>query len=91
MHFVCRWKDACQAGNQSGVAAYYLFEMKITATVAALLSVLPVPAYAQPPCTSTVVGHLRMEQFQSTSYGDQRTLRVWLPADYDAPENAQKR
>jgi hypothetical protein len=44
--------------------------MKITATVAALLSVLPLPAYAQQPCIPTVVGHLRIEQFQSANYGE---------------------
>jgi len=46
---------------------------------------------AQPPCEPTVSGVLRVEQFQSKTYGDSRTVRIWLPSDYDAAENAEKR
>jgi predicted alpha/beta superfamily hydrolase len=49
------------------------------------------PLAAQAACEPTVTGVLRVETFESKVYGDTRTLRVWLPAGYDAPENAQKR
>jgi enterochelin esterase-like enzyme len=45
---------------------------------------------AQAPCLSTVTGDLRIESFQSTVYGDRRTVRVWLPPGYNGTESAKK-
>jgi len=50
-----------------------------------------VGAFAQAPCSSTVVGTLHIQQVQSALYEEQRTIRVWLPPDYDVPVNAQMR
>jgi len=47
--------------------------------------------WAQAPCSSTVTGDLRIESFQSTVYGDRRTVRIWLPADYGASETTGRR
>lgn len=49
------------------------------------------PAAAQVKCAPTVSGEVRVESLQSVTYGDTRTLRIWLPAGYDSAENAQKR
>jgi predicted alpha/beta superfamily hydrolase len=38
----------------------------------------------------TVVGELRLHEFSSRVYRNTRMLRVWLPPDYDAPENAAR-
>jgi predicted alpha/beta superfamily hydrolase len=38
-----------------------------------------------------VVGDLRLERFTSSVFANTRYLRVLLPANYDAPENARKR
>lgn len=46
---------------------------------------------AQTPCKPTVTGMLRVETFDSTTYGDRRSVRIWLPSDYGAPENAEER
>src|SRR6202050_1979928 len=37
-----------------------------------------------------VVGELRLHEFSSRVYRNTRMLRVWLPPDYDAPENAAR-
>jgi hypothetical protein len=34
------------------------------------------------PCKSTVVGDLRVQTFQSKTFGDILTLRIWLPPGY---------
>jgi predicted alpha/beta superfamily hydrolase len=34
---------------------------------------------------------LRVETFESSIYGDRRTVRIWLPSEYEAPENVEKR
>jgi len=39
---------------------------------------------------SSVVGDLRLHEFPSRVYRNTRKLRVWLPPDYDAPENATR-
>ncbi len=39
---------------------------------------------------SSVVGNLRLHEFPSRIYRNTRMLRVWLPPDYDAPENATR-
>lgn len=41
------------------------------------------------PCTSTVVGDLRIEHFDSKVLGGPQTLRVWLPPGYSDAANAQ--
>src|SRR2546423_3659956 len=48
-------------------------------------------ALAEKPCAATVTGDVRVQSFDSTIYGDRRTLRVWLPPRYDAAENAKKK
>jgi enterochelin esterase-like enzyme len=42
------------------------------------------------PCKSTVVGDLRVQTFQSKTFGDTQTLRIWLPPGYDLPANAHR-
>src|ERR1700730_13815915 len=42
------------------------------------------------PCSSTVVGNLQKRTFTSTTFGDTQTLRIWLPAGYNDPANAQR-
>ncbi|WP_260741527.1 alpha/beta hydrolase [Tunturiibacter lichenicola] len=42
-------------------------------------------------CKSTVTGMLAVVPLQSHVYGDNRTLRVWLPPGYLAPANSSKR
>jgi predicted alpha/beta superfamily hydrolase len=44
-----------------------------------------------PPCVGTVVGELRIESFKSVTYGDERTLRVWLPPGYNEAGNLESR
>ena len=41
-----------------------------------------VAALAQPPCTPTVSGDLRVEKMESKTYGSPLTVRIWLPSDY---------
>jgi predicted alpha/beta superfamily hydrolase len=50
---------------------------------------LPTPSSAQEKCSPTVSGDLRIESLESATYGEKRKIRVWLPAGYDAAENAQ--
>jgi enterochelin esterase-like enzyme len=38
----------------------------------------------------SVVGDLRLHEFSSSIYRNTRLLRVWLPPEYDAPENATR-
>lgn len=42
------------------------------------------------PGASSVVGDLRLHEFSSRIYRNTRMLRIWLPPDYDAPENAMR-
>jgi predicted alpha/beta superfamily hydrolase len=70
--------------------------MRYVQIVVVCLVSLPMatPGYrlaAQAPCEPTVTGALRVEKFESKTYGDSRTVRIWLPSEYDAPENAEKR
>ncbi|MGO9124597.1 MAG: alpha/beta hydrolase [Terriglobales bacterium] len=44
-----------------------------------------------PPSVSPVVGDLRLHEFSSRIYRNTRLLRVWLPPDYEAPENSARR
>jgi predicted alpha/beta superfamily hydrolase len=39
----------------------------------------------------SVVGDLRLHELRSRVFGNRRTLRVWLPPRYDAPDNAARR
>jgi Putative esterase len=46
---------------------------------------------AQQPCKSTVVGDLRIEQFQSKIFDRMITVRVWLPSGYtDVSQTSKK-
>ena len=40
---------------------------------------------------SSVVGDLRLHEFSSRIFHNKRLLRVWLPPDYDLPENSGRR
>lgn len=42
------------------------------------------------PCSSTVVGDLRIEHFDSKVLGAPQTLRIWLPPGYSDAVNAQR-
>jgi predicted alpha/beta superfamily hydrolase len=47
----------------------------------------------EPPVSSanpSVVGDLRLHEIPSRVYRNTRLLRVWLPPDYDAPQNASR-
>jgi len=72
-----------------------LFSMR-TWPLASLLLISSVAAFAQAgggpsnqPCTSTVVGDLRIEHFDSKVLGGPQTLRVWLPPGYSDAANTQ--
>jgi predicted alpha/beta superfamily hydrolase len=39
---------------------------------------------------SSVVGDLRLHQFESRIFGNRRMLRVWVPPGYDDPENKDR-
>jgi predicted alpha/beta superfamily hydrolase len=43
------------------------------------------------PCISTATGDLRLHPLTSAIFGNTRTIRVLLPAGYDAPENALRK
>ncbi|MSV27186.1 MAG: alpha/beta hydrolase [Bryobacterales bacterium] len=45
----------------------------------------------QVPCTPTVVGDLRVERFESKTYGKTMTIRVWLPAGYAEPGQSDQK
>lgn len=48
-------------------------------------------AVAEPQCTSTIVGNLHVEHFQSKIFNRTMTVRIWLPAGYnDTTEAARK-
>lgn len=53
------------------------------------------PAYASaeaaPACKSTVSGDLRLHTLRSAIFGNERSIRVLLPAGYDDASNAQRR
>ena len=57
-----------------------------------MLAAAPVSRVAaQAACDPTVTGVLRVETFESSIYGDRRTVRIWLPPEYDTPKNAETR
>jgi predicted alpha/beta superfamily hydrolase len=41
-------------------------------------------------CKSTVVGEIEKRTFESTTFSDTQTLRIWLPPGYRDPANAQR-
>ncbi|MBV9294516.1 MAG: alpha/beta hydrolase [Acidobacteriaceae bacterium] len=51
--------------------------------------VASVSAFGDQACKSTVTGDLRLEHFQSKTYGGSVTLRVWLPAGYSDSQNSK--
>jgi hypothetical protein len=62
----------------------------IPLTIVVLTMVLSIEhvALAQQPCKSTVVGDLRIEQFQSKFFDRMITVRVWLPLGYNDASQA---
>jgi predicted alpha/beta superfamily hydrolase len=48
------------------------------------------PEWPVLPRGSSVVGDLRLHEFSSRVYRNTRMLRIWLPPDYEAPENATR-
>jgi enterochelin esterase-like enzyme len=73
------------------------FFAKRTLYLVFLLSISTTYAMAQAgggqssqPCTSTVVGDLRIEHFDSKVLGGPQTLRIWLPPGYSDAVNAQR-
>ena len=44
-----------------------------------------------PPCKSTVTGTLMVIPLKSTVYGNERSLRVWLPPGYSRSESSRMR
>jgi predicted alpha/beta superfamily hydrolase len=50
-----------------------------------------IAALGQTPCTPTVRGDLRVERFDSRTYGKSITVRVWLPAGYGQTAQANRK
>jgi enterochelin esterase-like enzyme len=48
-------------------------------------------AQAQEPCKSTVVGNVRIEQFQSKIFDRMITIRIWLPDEYTDVSQATRK
>lgn len=63
----------------------------VIALCASWLSAGAVAAESASPCKSTVTGDLRLHELQSQVFGNTRTIRVLVPAGYDAPENRAQR
>ncbi len=47
--------------------------------------------HAQAPCVPTVVGEVRVERFESKTYGKTMTVRIWLPAGYSKPRQRDRK
>jgi enterochelin esterase-like enzyme len=60
-------------------------------TLAVTLPLVTHLVSAQEPCRSTVVGDLRITQFQSKMYGETFKVRVWLPPGYRDADNAKRK
>jgi predicted alpha/beta superfamily hydrolase len=65
--------------------------MKVILPVALALSSLASFGLAQEPCKSTVVGNLRIEQFQSKIFDRMITVRIWLPDEYTDVSQATRK
>jgi predicted alpha/beta superfamily hydrolase len=74
----------------------------VGAALALLLAAQPAGAQPSPvrslvspaapaACQSTVSGDLRLHRLKSRIFGNTRTIRVLVPADYGAPENRARR
>src|SRR2546423_9425137 len=84
------------SGSRSGnffIIYHVHFHMKMTSLIAALAFQISAASvgFAEQPCKSTVVGDLRIEQFESKMYGAQMTVRVWLPPGYSDTANTKRR
>jgi pullulanase len=65
--------------------------ISLTIVVLAMTLAIEDAALAQQPCTSTVVGDLRIEQFQSKLFDRMITVRVWLPPGYNDASQATRK
>ena len=74
-----------------GARARALAALALLALCAAVTSVAAAAAGPAPACRSTVTGDLRLQVLQSRIFGNRRTIRVLLPAGYEAPENRSRR
>ena len=66
-------------------------QMKHLALVVIVLSTAWPSPSAQVKCEPTVTGSLRIEAMPSATYGDTRTIRIWLPSGYNPEANAKER
>jgi enterochelin esterase-like enzyme len=69
----------------------YIAFMRIILPVVLALSSLASLGLTQQPCKATVVGNLRIEQFQSTIFDRMITVRIWLPAEYTDVSQATRK
>ncbi len=67
----------------------YLAVLGVALALPAALVAAPAPVTAG--CQSTVTGDLRLHTLDSRVFQNTRTIRVLVPADYDAPANASRR
>ncbi len=80
-------------GTFSIFRTYIIAMRTISSTIVVLAATLVFmnAGLAQQPCRFTVVGDLRIEQFQSKIFDRIITLRIWLPPGYtDASEATRK-
>jgi enterochelin esterase-like enzyme len=63
----------------------------LAASLVLALAALPAHGADPAPCQSTATGDLRLLTLESHIFGNNRTLRVLLPPDYDAPANRARR
>jgi predicted alpha/beta superfamily hydrolase len=63
---------------------------KMPIAVVALHLLVPHVALAEEPCKPTVVGDLRIEQFDSKMYARPMTVRVWTPPGYADVANVDR-
>jgi predicted alpha/beta superfamily hydrolase len=59
----------------------------LSVTIAAQAQTAPSVA----ACKSTVSGDLRLHALKSATFGNERTIRVWLPPGYDDASNKERR
>jgi predicted alpha/beta superfamily hydrolase len=70
-----------------------LLAMLLSTGVAVVLGISPALAASEPAsaCKSTVTGDLRLHSLRSAIFGNERSIRVLLPAGYEDASNAQRR